>query len=352
MSNKDKAKELVKKSKVATIYDFMDQKRDLIASALPKAITPDRLIGVFTMVLKTTPALAECTQTSLVSAIIQTVQYGLTPGNIGHCHYVPFKNKQANGTYQKEVQFILGYKGIVELVNRCGKAVILSTEVVYENDEFDYALGLNPVLKHLPTHGERGNIQGVYCVAKNLVANEKVFIYLNKGDIDKVRKASKAGQTSFSPWSNWYEEMAKKTAIKRICKLLPISVDIQEQLSSDETIKTTIDKDMATVPDRTVWEGETVDAEAKTETPEETPGEAVEEPPEAKPEPPEGNSNPITEKQVKRFFAIASKSGKNNDEIHEWLLFNYEIKSANDIQKEQYEEICEAAELIKPQEQS
>ncbi len=199
MANVNDTKELVKKNKITSVYDFMEQKRDLIAAALPNTITPDRLVGVFTMVLKSTPALAQCTQPSLIAAIIQTVQYGLTPGNIGHCYYVPFNNKQKDGSFRKEVQFILGYRGIIELVNRCGKAVILSTEVVYEMDEFECSLGLNPLLYHKPTAKNRGNIIGVYCIAKNLVANEKMFVYLTREDIDKVRKSSKAAQSNYSP---------------------------------------------------------------------------------------------------------------------------------------------------------
>jgi recombination protein RecT len=75
---------------------------------------------------------------------------------------------------------------MVELVNRSGNAAILSTEVVYDNDTFNYSLGLNPTLSHVPTAGDRGGIKGVYCIAKNLMAHEKLFIYLTKEDIEKV----------------------------------------------------------------------------------------------------------------------------------------------------------------------
>lgn len=343
MSTVDKTKELVKNNKVVTVYDFMEQKKDLIAASLPKSITPDRLIGVFTMILRSSPELAACSQGSLVSAIIQTVQYGLTPGNIGHCHYVPFNNKQKDGSYRKEVQFILGYKGIVELVNRCGKAVILSTEVVYENDDFEYSLGLNPILNHVPTSGERGQIIGVYCVAKNLVANEKIFIYLKKEDIDKVRKSSKAGQSNYSPWSTWYEEMAKKTAIKRICKLLPISVDVQQKISSDETIKDKIDKDMATVPDNTNWDTEDVqDIETVPEEEKQEEPQTEKKKEEAKTQ--ENNPDVITEKQAKRLFAIANKAGLQGDDFKKWLLEEHGYESSKDILKKDYEQICLMAE--------
>jgi len=268
MNQVAKMKQKVASKQIVTVYDFMTEKRDLIAKALPSHITPERMIGIFEMCIKSNSRLAECTQKSLISAIIQTAQLGLIPGNIAHCYYVPFKNKQKDGSYADEVQFILGYRGMIELVNRSGKAVILTAECVYENDTFDVEQGLNPVLRHIPfADVERGKIIGCYCIAKNMVANEKLFVYLKKEDIDKVRDASKAGHSDFSPWSKWYEEMAKKTAVKRICKLLPLSMDIQKGLSTDETIKTDIAPDMTSVKDDTVWpgSGEVEDADFKQE---------------------------------------------------------------------------------------
>ena len=254
MTTPAQLKTQVQNTQITTIKDFMVAKRDLIAKALPAHITADRLIAMFTIVIQSNPEIANCSQASLIGALVQTAQLGLIPGNVSHCYYVPFNNKKKDGSFVREVQFILGYKGMVELVNRSKSAAILSTEVVYENDTFSYSLGLNPSLNHTPTDGERGGIKGVYCIAKNLMANEKLFIYLTKEDIEKVRGASKAGNSDYSPWAKWYEEMAKKTAIKRICKLLPLAIDIQKKISTDETVKTQLAPDMTTVKDETNWE--------------------------------------------------------------------------------------------------
>lgn len=263
MATVEETKELTKKTEIKTVYDFMEKKKDLIARALPATITPDRLIGVLTMLMKSSPELMKCTQPSLIGAVIQTVQLGLTPGNIGHCHYVPFRNKdKKTGQYRYEVQFIMGYRGIVELVNRSGKASILSAECVHEGDEFEHEQGLNPILRHKPApDSSRGEVVGVYCIAKNLVANEKVHVYLSREDIDKVKNASKAGSTEYSPWNTWYKEMAKKTAIKRICKLLPLSIEVQKKVETDETVKTTIEPDMTDAKDDANWEGVRAKAE-------------------------------------------------------------------------------------------
>ena len=230
---------------------FLEKKKDLIQASLPNTITPERLIGVFTMVLKSSPALGKCTQTSLISAVIQTVQLGLQPGNIGHVYLVPFKNKGVN-----EVQLIVGYRGLCELVNRSGRAVVLSAEVVKESDVFEYEMGLNPKMRHVPAEGDRGDRIGVYAIAKNLDANEKVFVYLQKEDVEKVKAASKGKQSDYSPWKTWPDEMWKKTAVKRLCKLLPLSSEAQKQISADETIKNTISADIPQERDETQWNGD------------------------------------------------------------------------------------------------
>lgn len=256
MSTVADVKNQVAEIKITTVYDFLEKKRDLIEAALPKTITPERLIGVFTMVLKSSPALTKCTQTSLISAVIQTIQLGLQPGNIGHVYLVPFKNKGI-----LEVQLIVGYRGLCELVNRSGRAVVLSAEVVKENDFFEYEMGLNPKLKHIPAIGDRGEGIGVYAIAKNLNANEKVFVYLQKDEIDKVKEASKSKHSDFSPWTTWPDEMAKKTAVKRLCKLLPLSSEIQSQIGADETVKNTISADIPHEKNDADWNGEETQTE-------------------------------------------------------------------------------------------
>jgi len=361
MATQQQVAEQAKGQKVVTVYDFLEQKKDLIAKALPASITPDRLIGVFTMVLRSSPELAQCSQMSLISAVIQTVQLGLTPGNIGHCYYIPFNNKQKDGSFQREVQFVIGYKGIVELVNRCGKASLLSTEVVYENDAFKCELGLNPILSHQPTDNDRGGIKGVYCIAKNLVANEKVFVYLTKADIDKVRASSKAAHSDYSPWVKWYEEMAKKTAVKRICKLLPLSVDDQARVATDETIKHDISDDMTTAPDKAQWDGETIDApttvqkesldkvdeivkrDPESEVPRETlEPEGWDSEDQGAPTPPfEDRSKFISEKQVKRLFAISKSSNWSEIDVKDYLFTKHNIDSRKNIPwGKTYDSIC------------
>lgn len=261
MSSIEKVKNAVATTTVTNVWEYFERRKADIAKVLPSHITIDRLIGVMSYAIKSNPEIMQASQASLISAVIQTVQLGLEPGNLGHCYYVPFNNKKKDGSIIKEIQFILGVRGIIELVNRARMAVILSTECVYEGDKFEYAQGLNPVLVHIPST-ERGELLGTYAIAKNLIAQEKLFIYMTKDEIDKVRKSARGADSPYSPWNKWYEEMAKKTVVKRLSKLLPLSVEVQKLVRTDETTKSRIDKDMTIVPDETNWADGIVDVSA------------------------------------------------------------------------------------------
>ena len=339
MSNVQVVKKAVNDTKVVSVQSFMENQRDLIAKVLPKTITPERMLGIFTMILKSSPMLSKCSQSSLIGAVIQTAQLGLQPGNMGHIHLIPFNNKGV-----MEVQLVIGYKGFIELVNRSGKASILNAEVVYGNDFFEFEQGLNPVLRHIPKDGDRGEKVGVYCIAKNLLANEKVFVYIQKDEVEKVKKSSRSGESDYSPWKNWPEEMWKKTAVKRISKLLPLSAEDQKAISADETIKTKIDPEMTSIPDETNWDldqsGESAPpaageagpgpAPAQTDAPPAPNGEGQDKP---------RTTNPITDAQNGRLYGIAKQTGYTNEEIHAHLAWQFNLKSTKDVSKEQYAEV-------------
>ena len=52
-----------------------------------------------------------------------------------------------------------------------------------------------------------------------------------RADVEKVRASSKAGK--FGPWVEWWDEMAKKTVIRRMAKRLPSSADVDQVFESD-----------------------------------------------------------------------------------------------------------------------
>lgn len=198
--------------------------------ALPKHMTAERMIRVAMTALQRTPKLLECDKRSVGAAIIQASELGLEPnGVLGHAYLVPFKNGK---TGRMEAQLMIGYKGMIDLVRRSsGKGTVITAEVVYEADDFAQEKGLNPTLLHVPSEAiDPGPVVGAYAVVR--IEGQSQFTYLPLRDIEKLRKRSKAAKNG--PWVTDYEWMCKKSAIRQLCKLLPMSIEDQEAVARDE----------------------------------------------------------------------------------------------------------------------
>lgn len=112
----------------------------------------------------------------------------------------------------------ISYRGLVRIAVESGGVLDVDATVVYEKDDFDYEMGLTPKLHHKPSlDPDPGKPVFVYAVAV-LASGLRKFIVLNMREIEKVKASSKARS---GPWIDWTEEMMRKTAVKKLYKLLP-----------------------------------------------------------------------------------------------------------------------------------
>jgi recombination protein RecT len=107
--------------------------------------------------------------------------------------------------------------------------------VVYEGDEFAISYGSSQELRHVPTlkSVDRGGVIGAYAYAK-LKSGEEQWVFMTTDEIEAVRKRSKAANNG--PWVTDWNEMGKKTALKRLCKVLPLSIKDQRVLVADSAV--------------------------------------------------------------------------------------------------------------------
>ena len=205
-----------------------------IKKALPKTITVERFMRMALSTLNTTPKLAECSKMSVLSALMNAAQLGLEPNTpLGQAYLIPFKNKGV-----MECQFQIGYKGLLDLAYRSPQIQTVQAHCVYENDTFTYELGLNPQLIHKPTMGERGEPRCFYAVFKTINGGYG-FEVMSKTAIEAhAKQYSKAYDSIFSPWKTDFEEMAKKTVIKKALKYAPVKADYIQAVTVDDTAGT------------------------------------------------------------------------------------------------------------------
>ena len=238
-----------------SIKDLIVSMEGQIAKALPSVLTPERFTRMVLTALSTNPKLRECTPQSFLGAMMQAAQLGVEPNTpLGQAYLIPYKNKGI-----LECQFQLGYKGLLDLAYRSGEVTIIQAHEVYENDVFEYELGLEPKLRHVPTTGEKGAVTYYYAMFKTKSGGYG-FHVMSRAEVDAfARKYSQAYKKGYStPWTTNFDEMAKKTVLKACLKYAPIKTEFTRALSTDETIKTEITADMTAAADETDY----IEAEA------------------------------------------------------------------------------------------
>ena len=238
------------KKEPKSIKDWIVVMKPQIEAALPSVITAERFSRMALTAVSSNPKLAECSPQSFMGALMSAAQLGLEPNTpLGQAYLIPFKNKG-----RMEAQFQLGYKGMIELAHRSGEFKNIEAHEVHENDQFAYAYGLEPELVHRPAMADRGEVVCYYAVY-TLVNGGFGFEVMSKEDIQAhAKKYSQAYNSSFSPWKTSFDEMAKKTVIKKVLKYAPIKTEFARAVAADETIKTELSSDMADMPNENVFE--------------------------------------------------------------------------------------------------
>lgn len=232
-----------KDNPVASFSKFLDTFKPQMALALPKHLTADRMARLTLTAFSSTPKLQACDPKTIAASIMTASTLGLEPGVDGQCFLVP---------YGKTCTCVPGWKGLVDLVSRSGRATVW-TGAVFEGDEFDYALGDTPFIRHRP--GEENNpdkMTHVYAVGRVNGSQHPVIEVWTVGKVRKHRdKYNKVGGQHYS-FRDW-EMYARKIPLLQVLKYMPKSIELSNAIALsnavDEGKHATIDGDFVTVSD-------------------------------------------------------------------------------------------------------
>lgn len=211
----------------STIQGLLAKNIKAIKSVLPRHLTPERMCRIAYMAIARTPKLAECSQHSLLNAILEASMLGLEIGGpLGLAHLIPFKG---------EAQLIIGYQGFMDMAYRSARITNFSAHPVYEDDTFEYAYGLNPKLYHVPSQNDDpGALMYAYAVAQFKNGGFD-FEVVDKRIAMAAKSRSAAKNKQDSPWNTQDEwTMWVKTAIRRLAKRLPQSPELQAMANLDD----------------------------------------------------------------------------------------------------------------------
>lgn len=205
-----------------------------IAMALPRHITPDLLLRTVLTELRMNPKLLTCTQESFLGAVMRAAQLGLVAGPLGLAYFIPYENRKRGIT---EAQLIVGYQGLIELIRRSGSLSTIDAEVVFEGDHFEFEKGTEGKLVHRPDwKSDKRSKETAICVYAFAKLKDGGWqaVVLPVAEVEAIRARSRAGNSG--PWVTDWNEMAKKTAIRRLYKFLPKTVEVSEALRQEDDI--------------------------------------------------------------------------------------------------------------------
>ena len=227
-------------SPLVAMQGTLEKMADKFREALPPTMDESKFISVLKLTLNKNPKLLQADKNSLLQTFMSAAKDGL---------YLDGKESAAV-QYGQSVQYIPMVEGIIKVLHNSGLIKTISAEVVYENDLFDYELGTAPKIPHKPLIvGDRGKPMCVYAVA--ITTNDgEYYEVMNMDQINQCRQVSKASSSPHSPWTKWFDQMAKKTVIHRIAKRLPKNDAISSvvRIEEDNMVDVTPNATQSTEP--------------------------------------------------------------------------------------------------------
>lgn len=214
----------------SAIQTALDERDAMLLDLLPSRRHVDRFKRIVVLSLARNPDLLTANRGSLIEAAFEAARLGLEPsGAIGGAHIV---------RYGQKAQLIVDYRGLVDLARRSSEIQDIAAVIVRRGDGFHVRRGTSPAIEHTPLvevseEAEKGGaleVTHVYAVA-HLFGGGVQFEVMTKAQIDAIRARSAAA--NHGPWRTDYEEMAKKTVLRRLCKLLPLSIEVREILERE-----------------------------------------------------------------------------------------------------------------------
>lgn len=230
--------ELVKQDpRIGAIKLQLEKGKALIAQVAPKHLTADRMVRLAMLAVSKQPKLAECSGMSILKSMMVASELGLEPGGaLGHGYLVPYRVNQAkrNETprWVNECQFIAGYRGLAKLARNSGEIEIVEAHPVYQGDKFTVRRGSVTELVHEPDYMTREHSDKALCyyALARYKSGSVQFEVMTRAQIEGIMRSTQS-KGEYGPWLDNFDEMARKTCIRRLAKSLPLDSKESDKLA-------------------------------------------------------------------------------------------------------------------------
>jgi recombination protein RecT len=215
-----------------------DERRHEFAGALPAHIPFERFARVIQTAVAQNVALLNADRATLFTSAMKSATDGLLcDGREAALVIYRTKKKDPKGreVWVDAVQYMPMVSGILKKCRNSGQLSSIVARVVYAGDKFRNWVDDNG--EHLEYEAgedqDRNIVRNCFAMAKLKDGSIEVEV-LKPADIEKIRSVSRAKDKG--PWVEWWEEMAKKSAIRRLSKRLPINTDLDDLIRRDDNL--------------------------------------------------------------------------------------------------------------------
>lgn len=194
---------------------------------LPSHVSFEKFTTAAAVALANNSDLLGADRQSVINALSSCAKDGLIPDN-REAALIVYKTKNANGQWIPKAQYLPMIDGVMKRARQSGEVSVIATRAWYKNDQF--RVWMDEDGEHIfyePNLLDRGELVGTFAYAK-MKSGELQFEVMNLDDIEKVRAASK--NSDKGPWVDWYESMARKSVMHRLCRRLPNNSEMMEML--------------------------------------------------------------------------------------------------------------------------
>lgn len=218
----------------------LDEQAQNFRALLPNHIPVEKFKRVVVVAVSQNPDLFHADRRSFFNAAQKCAVDGLLPDGRQAALVVyntKTKVRLPDGTSEERwvpaVQYMPMIAGVRQRMRNSGEVLSAEAHVVYRNDKFFQKFGDDPAIVHEPPPfgTERGDPVGAYAIIK-LKNGEVLREVMDKQQIERVRAISKSKDGP--AWKGWWDEMARKTVMRRCAKAAPNSADVDTLLDRDE----------------------------------------------------------------------------------------------------------------------
>ena len=225
-----------------------DMYKKLINNTLGNEKRAQRFIASISSAVATNPGLQECDAGTILSGALLGEALNLSPSpQLGQYYLVPYNVKtgvdeKGKPIYEKQAQFQIGYKGLIQLAIRSGQYKKLNVLAIKEGELIDYdPLNEEIDVNLIDDELERENAKtiGYYAMFEYTNGFRKA-IYWSKTKMEKHALQYSKGyeaKKGYTFWEKDFDSMAFKTMLRQlISKWGIMSVEMQDVMEKDMAV--------------------------------------------------------------------------------------------------------------------